>query len=109
MFTFDCLGTKASLNFSILVARFNNFFRVESKNAESKNLPLLIGGNSLIGDFALIKDMQYASTNAGGYPQMQVVIHRSRVAASCASSHYFSNMSVYLSVNQLFINMSCFH
>ena len=31
------------------------------------------------------------------------------VTPSCASSHYFSNMSVYLSVNQLFISLSCFH
>ena len=74
MFTFNCLQTKAFLNFSILVAIFNNFFRVESKNAESKHFPF-DWGNSLIGNFALIKDMnpkmQVRSKNPGANPKIQ--------------------------------------
>ena len=80
MFTFNCLQTKAFLNFSILVARFNNFFRVESKKWRIKTLPLLIWGNSLIGNIALIKDMnpkmQVNSENSGRFQS-------SRVGPSC--------------------------
>ena len=58
----------------MLVARFDNFFRVESKNAESKHFPF-DWGNSLIGNFALIKDMnpklQVRSKNPGASPKIQ--------------------------------------
>ena len=74
MFTFNCLQTKAFLNFSILVARFNSIFRVESTNAESKPTPS-DSSNSLIGNIALIKDMnpkmQVRSKNAGANHQIQ--------------------------------------
>ena len=57
-----------------LVARFNSIFRVESKNAESKHFPF-DWGNSLIGNFALIKDMnpklQVQSKNPGASPKIQ--------------------------------------
>ena len=74
MFTFNCLLIKIFLNFSILVARFNSIFRVESKNAESKHFPF-DWGNSLIGNFALINDMnpklQVWSQNPGPSPKIQ--------------------------------------
>ena len=58
----------------MLVARFDNFFRVESKNAESKHFPF-DWGNSLIGNFALIKDMnpklQVRSKNPGASHKIQ--------------------------------------